>query len=155
MRFLSLDPSSRCVGWALFDGGALARCGVIRAKASLSAWDRAERLAIATGDLALSARPDRIVMEVVSGMHRRARPVAVAATAHAQGALRFALRAGPVAWPVDCVGENEWTGGTRKAVRALAVAGEPAYRPFAREDAGLDAADAIGLGRFWIERNGG
>lgn len=61
------------------------------------------------------------------------------------------LAATASAAPVEMVTENEWTEGVAKVRRASRVAAMfPEYS--AHADPGLDVADAIGIGRYWLTR---
>lgn len=146
-RLLAIDPSSTAVGWAEFAGGRLLRVGVERSGAD-DPRRRIDRLIADIRAVAGPFNPDRIVMETCSGMHRRARSLSVATLAFAQGALWWELSRD---WPTACVPENDWTRGTPKATRARRVAAmEPTYHQFMPRDKGLDGADAVGLGHFYL-----
>lgn len=154
-RLLALDPSSTAVGWAIFDAGELRHVGVFRAGSD----DLDRRLAsLSASVIALlsGSCPDRIVMEVVSGMHRRANRSnahrqSTATCGFAQGAIWGAI----FAWKcsVTRVKENEWTKGKPKVQRAeLVKLTQPVYLGWAASegDKGLDGADAVGLGLWYL-----
>jgi len=153
-RLLALDPSSTAVGWAIFDGGELRTLGVFRA-ASDNPMSRIAKLADAVARLADAWQPDTVVIETVSGMHRHARSMSVATCAMAQGAIWYVVGKGQVGGPrtISPIKENAWTKGKPKAKRAeLVKLTQPVYAEFQRKDGdrGLDAADAVGLGLFYL-----
>jgi len=154
-RMLALDPSSTAIGWSIFDHGELLHIGVFRAHSD----DVDRRLGVLSGNVqALVARtcPDVIVMEVVSGMHRRANRSSAfrqstATCGFAQGVIWGAMHV----WRYEVVRvkENEWTKGKPKAKRAeLVRLTQPVYAEWARKDGdrGLDGADAVGLGLYYL-----
>jgi hypothetical protein len=151
-RLLSLDPSSTCVGWSLFDRGKLVDCGLVRRTHADVRVRTAELVAEVMG-VYFRAAPDRVVMEVATGLHRKARPMSLASLCFAQGAIWAALCPHSL---VVCIPENTWTrGGGRRSIpkreRARWVrATEPAYGRFADGDVGFDIADSIGVGRFFL-----
>ncbi|CAB4131350.1 hypothetical protein UFOVP124_81 [uncultured Caudovirales phage] len=146
---LVLDPSSTACGWALFLGETLRRCGVWRAGAG-PMESRVDRLC----ECLTASLPDinMVVVEISSRIAYNARRAkSLPALLYAQGRLEQAAR-GQV---TKChrVTEQEWTGRKPKHQRAKMVALlEPVYRQFAPRDKGLDAADAVGLGQWWISQ---
>jgi Holliday junction resolvasome RuvABC endonuclease subunit len=153
-RLLALDPSSTAVGWAVFDAGKLRTLGVFRSAAE-NPMARIAKLATAVTKLSEAWQPNTVVLETVSGMHRHARSMSVATCAMAQGAIWYAIHAAGfhgtrMLVPIK---ENAWTKGTPKAKRADRVRlCEPIYAEFARRDGdkGLDGADAVGLGLWYL-----
>ncbi len=169
MKILSLDPSSTCCGWAVLTGEKpnLSGFGVLKAPSSAKSLSRIDWLAggvAGLNGLVREERPDVVVMEWTSGkVHGRiGRASGLAVLGQAQGAIRQAVRGLGVR--VETVSENEWTGSVPKSTRARRVALEFAsYRDFAGDwlhggkclenDKGLDVADAIGLGVWWLRRH--
>lgn len=148
---LALDPSSTAVGWARISGGKLVSAGVIRAPEGWDVFRRTDALADKVAELAKGFWITRVVMEYATGMHHRATAVGVAACCHAQGAIRQRLRS--LSHSVEMVAENDWTRGLGKKeerVKAMRSA-EPWLAKL--KDKGGDAADAAGLGLWWIQRN--
>jgi Holliday junction resolvasome RuvABC endonuclease subunit len=157
MRILSLDPSSSAIGWAMMSGppDRLLAFHLIRSGSSNSVT-RIDRM---TRDLLAVANehtPDVVVMEWATGkVHRRVRAqsagAGLATLGQAQGSYRAALMAD--GFDVRTVTDGEWTCGVSKDARADRVAFEWAdYRAWRPKDHGLDVADAIGLGAFWLRR---
>lgn len=182
MRILSIDPSTRCTGWAVLDG--LAPCdlvdgGLIKPSTSkrvdkdspehetpdLASWYAAPELAAARrvietlGDLSYlldEFDPKRIVVEIPSGK------AGSASKRGAKGSLTtYGMGAGAV-WadlrarrPGQVVGitERMWTAGAgnkMKRARSVEYTYPGIYR--AELDKGMDLADAIGLGRWYLNR---
>ena len=148
---------------------ALATAPVVKGR--LAANDRIESMLADLFDLVLELHPQAIVIEDTSGKVSRRHGGAGAGLAvygKAVGAVwrtavdmsvadarnRIAmglLAATGEAAAVVMVPENEWTGGIGKRRRAMRIAAEfPGYR--IEQDPGGDAADAIGLGRWWLAR---
>lgn len=152
---LALDPSSTAVGWAVFDRGKLLAVGVERAS-SEDVDRRIAKLIARTAAMAIGWVPSVVVMEVVSGMHRRsnrsnAHRQSTATCGFAQGAIYGVLLAKN--FDVKRIKENTWTGGKPKAKRAeLVKLTQPVYAEWARKDGdrGLDGADSVGLGLWYL-----
>lgn len=151
---LSLDVSSSCTGWALVRGPAAARparFGLIRSSAE--SIERIDAMTAGVVELLDQLRPDYVVLEWSSGkVHRRlGRIHGLAVLGQAQGAVRERVR---MVWgEPDLVNESEWTGGRNKENRAkYLIATCPEYSQAAADDPGRDAADAVGLGLWWMTR---
>lgn len=159
-KILFLDPSSTSIGWAIFEGFQLERVGVLRAS-SRDQDRRTDQLASQVLDLARESGSGLIVAEVASGLHRRAaatrgNQAATAICALSQGVYVGTLRA--AGFVVGRVQERTWTKGRTKQARANTVyLTEPVYRRFVDQgqDKGLDAADAVGLGRWFLAQLNG
>lgn len=150
---LALDPSSSACGYAIFWGGTLTRFGVLRGKAKAPALDRIDLIVDALEAIVASIAPCVAVMEISGGKThgRLSKASGLSVLGHGQGEVRRALKSAGV--EVLAVPENAWTASVPKPTRAKRVALEyPPYRAFAArgEDAGLDAADAIGIGLWYI-----
>jgi Holliday junction resolvasome RuvABC endonuclease subunit len=148
---LSLDPSTTAVGWAVFRGDRLARCGVWR-PGSGPLWARVARIGVAVRQMVEECSPAAVVVEVTSGKtyHER-RASSLAALMAGQATAVEAARGVGERLPVHPVTEVEWTGGRPKKNRAkLVAASEPVYAAFAPKDKDLDAADAVGVGLWWL-----
>jgi Holliday junction resolvasome RuvABC endonuclease subunit len=161
VRILSLDPSSKTIGWAVLNSGKdpLERFGVLTAGSD----DAIRRTDFLGSDLLALARPldpDRIVMEwaspKVNAWARKTHGGAgLTVLGQAQGFYRGVLIAAGLA-PPSLVTEREWARGKSKDDRTERVALEfPDYRAaqLRGEDPGQDAADAIGLALYWLARH--
>lgn len=150
---LALDPSSTAVGWAFLDGGRLVRADVLKVPGGWETFRRVDRLSDLTREVVASCPPGaRVLMEYTSGLHARSTAVGVSACAHTQGAIRARLRQDGV--PVEMVPEQWAIGMGTKAKRVQAIRlAEPRLARI--DDPGGDAADAAGLGLWWIQRNQG
>lgn len=152
---LAVDPSSTCTGWAVLElDGTVSSHGTIRPPRRAAVEARVDAMVDGVLDLLARYDPDTIVVEVPSGkVARRMAGHAAGLTlyGYAVGRVVQACRmAAPDAELVQ-VDEGTWTRGRRKAARAAVVAATvEEYR--ADDDRGMDAADAIGLGRWWRER---
>lgn len=151
---LAIDPASERTGWAALETSnpvrpVLARYGVIRARKAV-ALDRIVEICSALRQFVAEVRPEAIVIEVPSGHVGRRHGgggAGLATYGVAVGAIwRELWGAAPI---VEAVTEAEWTGGVAKERRALFMAQRFSnYRPDG--DTGLDAADAIGLGDWYL-----
>lgn len=153
MRLLSLDPSSTAIGWAVFDAANLYRCGVCRPKGSSPIWGRIRAAVDYTEALVIDHDPRQVVIEVTSGRPFPGRAqTSIVGLALAQGAVYAAaeLLSGDRR-RVYTVTEQDWTNKQPKQQRArLIQLTEPVYQAIHTSDKGLDAADAVGLGHWWI-----
>lgn len=169
------DPAGEAYAWG---SGAdvdvqLVNAGRLKpARGTKTAAERVESMCADLLDLVLEVMPQAIVLEMTSGKVNRKRHkgkgaglavygfavgAAWAVARHAAGAVLESLEAAgrPGDMPdVILVNENDWTEGERKAKRAGMVAALfPGYAKVAEQDEpGLDIADAIGLGRWWLTR---
>lgn len=179
MRTLALDAASRVTGYAVLDGlapsawveagtlkGSEAQAVVALEPAELAAhlsakpYKHIRRIHSLIDDieaLVAEATPDRIVVEIPSGLAGTASkvgPKALATYGLAAGAIYLAartLRPGAT-FPVT---EREWTPGQgKKDARKFTVATlyPGLYDPAQDTDAG-DAADAVLLARWFITRH--
>lgn len=159
---LALDPSSTLTGYAIFRRGALAECGLLRPdRTADAANDRIAAMARDLFDVVRLERPDAIVVEDTSGkVARRLGKVGagLAVYGKAVGYLLATARWSASGLPNPCevatVLENDWTAGTPKVVRQRRVARMHPGLYDASADAGGDAADAVGLGEWWLRRRG-
>lgn len=149
---LALDPGSITTGYALLRlDGSLHEPGVL--KATKKEWPFIERVKGITRDLSVfNTGPFNIahvVIEIGTKQHRRNPGVNLAVYAFAVGAIWATCRRAFPGATVDTVEANAWTRGTSKPERIAELAAiEPKYDP--EQDKGGDAADAIGVGRYWI-----
>lgn len=162
-RFVAIDPSSRAIGWALFDGGELVRCGSAHSKRPDE--ESRVRLLMATVEGSLyGCRAELAVIEHASGL--------IAKGFRANGAVTLAFWQGFVYGrlirfgfdPVERVRDVEWTNSFRikgkvakKPERVTVVMGlYPTLAAYCRatpgEESRGDAADAVGLGDWWINK---
>lgn len=160
MKILALDPSSTLTGYAvLADARTVLDVGLIRPNRTRDAANERIR-AMATDVLALIGehRPDVVVVEDTSGkVGRRGRArgmngAGLAVHGKAVGWILSACESAGVR--VEPVAENDWTRGVRKATRQARVAAEFKGKYDPARDGGGDAADAIGLARWWFVSKG-
>ena len=152
-RVLSIDPSSTCMGYAVMtEAKALVDCGLLK---PLRTRDPANaRIETMVGEavrLAQEMKPTRILIEDTSGkVGRRHRGNGAGLAVHGKSIGWLVGRLFPLGIPITLVPENDWTNGVQKARRQqiVAVAFRPQYQ--AAQDKGGDAADAIGLARWWF-----
>lgn len=160
-RILALDPSSKCTGYAIMRGvaaGDLIEFGVLKPnRVKDEPIERIRAMVVDAIDLAIEHLVDAVVIEGTTGK---------VSARHAGGGAGLSVYGmavgamwGAISWaglrdndlPVHLVRENLWTMSQRKARRARVICGlYPRYAAAARQDPGLDAADAIGLGRWWF-----
>jgi hypothetical protein len=155
LKILALDPSSTACGWAVLtpDGRnpAVHDLGVIRPGPG-KLWPRIDRLVLKVEELAARVAPSDVVIEVTSGRtYKSNRRQSLAWLAFAQGATVAACRRS--CRSIHTVTEQDWTGRKPKRDRAkLVCLWCPTYHKFAPRDPGMDAADAIGVGAWWLDR---
>jgi Holliday junction resolvasome RuvABC endonuclease subunit len=158
---LSLDVSSTASGYAIFGNGAndLGPFGVIKPRGRWEAVERIKLIVDAVVTVLTTHHPASIVMEWNAGKagHWTAtggRKVSgLAVLGQAQGAVWQAIR--ERGYAVETVTEDEWTKRVKKEERAESIASQfSEYRDYFAEgrDSGFDAADAIGLGRWFLNR---
>lgn len=162
-RIIALDPSSTIVGYAAMNSrSGLIEAGLISpVNRSAGSYDRIVSLRSQLRKLLDAASPSAILIEWTKGK--------VGKRHHGHGAGLAVYGCGVGAIATECehwcmlrrphgssdhivipVLENDWTGGVQKEVRQLAIASEyPAYH--ISDDPGGDAADAIGLARWWLK----
>jgi hypothetical protein len=168
VKLLALDPSSTRTGYAVFEmfhdapsGAALIDAGYLQPpKREAPAIERIAEMVVDLRELMHELMPRNIVIEIPSGHvgnRHLGRGAGLSIYGLAVGALWSAARA-PIGGQgrrieVLTLEENAWTRGVQKNKRQMAVAMEfPQYREVISKDGGADVADAIGLGRFAIER---
>jgi len=153
MKLLSLDPASRCTGYAVMDSeGNIIDAG----KLTGTGEDYLCRVVAAIDSLVAvidEHQPGACVLEVPSGhVHGRfgsVRPRSQSVYGFAVGAFwqvakRYCGRVHPVF-------VNEWTAGKPKPHRQKEVIARcPQYDPV--KDKGMDVSDAIALGWWWLRR---
>jgi hypothetical protein len=154
---LSLDVSSTAAGYAVFGSGAddLGAFGVIKPRGRWEAVERIKLIVDAVTAVLAMYPPASVVMEFSAGKTagRLDKASGLAVLGQAQGAVWEAIRSR--GYSVSTVTENEWTNRKPKPKRAEDVAGwYGEYRDYFAEgrDSGFDAADAIGLGRWFLNR---
>lgn len=150
---LCIDPSSTLCGYALFKAGVLTECGLLKPQRTRDdANDRIKSMVAEATCVALQDSVDLIIIEDTSGKvgaRHGGHGAGLAIHGKAVGWMIGSLRAH---YPVECVLENEWTRGIKKVYRqaVIAVMFPKLYDP--KKDKGGDAADAIGLGMYWLAR---
>lgn len=151
---LALDPSSSCLGYAIMrDACHLQECGRITpAKSRDAAAERIASLGRSLAELLTEVKPRAIVIEITSGKVARRLGKNVQGLGVYGMAVGFLWRECLATEPPDgvhVVEENVWTRGISKDKRTAAVAAIfRRYRTAA--DPGGDAADAIGIARWWL-----
>ena len=158
MKLLAIDPSSKAVGYAIFDRSAVIKYGVLKSPKK-DYWDRIVVTAEQMLHVASITAADVIVVEVSSlGVAQKlaGRGRGLAHYGEAVGAICGWL----VAWGyrINRVPSSVWTrsyrcpGNTRKQAskkeRQQLMEIEHKYKP--KGDSGADAADAIALGAWWL-----
>jgi hypothetical protein len=167
---LSVDPSVRSAGVALFRGGVLAACGTVRAEAreNESPAARCLRVAGLVADWAAEAgpRPRSLAVEWPGKSWRGdARDLhgLCGVVGALSGMLAVAAAASGEVLPVASYEPGEWSGGTpkaktgspRKSVRAGRIEARLSTEERAIWDAHActhDAVDAVGIGLFSLGR---
>jgi hypothetical protein len=157
---LALDPSSTCVGYALLRAAdVLVECGRLTpAKARATPAHRIPTIGQELAALLAATTPTEVVIEITSGKvagHARARGHNGAGLGVYGMAVGYLWRecVAAVGESVATVEENVWTAGVPKNRRARYIATLfPVYRT--ANDPGGDIADAIGLGRWYLQRLG-
>lgn len=155
-RILSLDPSSTAVGWAVFDcyPVTLEGFGVERCRGRKTPLDRMRRLATEVRAIVEQYQPDKIVLEWADGKQHgriKGRSQGLSTLGQAQGWLACTLE--NMGHEPQYVPVGQWAGGTKKEKRASKLAlAFPEYAGWAAKgrDRGFDAADALGLGSWWL-----
>lgn len=160
MRLLAIDPSSTCVGWALFDGPSLLDAGrLVPESPHASALQRIRRFVDEVGDLVERHQPPKVLIEIPSGHAGRASSGGatgqLAIYGMAVGAIWIDLVHGAPAsvrggcQVLTCT-EAAWTRGRPKRRRAEILRMEHPGLDW-DADRGLDMADAIGMGAWYLD----
>jgi hypothetical protein len=148
---LAIDPSSTCVGYALFGGRAsLYEFGRLLPRQGDRPMERIASLVADLEELWLEQRPRQVVIEVTSGKiaGRLGRAQGLGVYGMAVGACWQLLRSLAGAQNVRAVTENEWTRSVSKTRRLLTL--ELRIAGYSRaDDPGGDAGDAICLGEWF------
>lgn len=159
---LTLDPSSTCIGYAVFtDAGDVREFGRITPSSTRIGADPLKRIPDLTAQARVVAREIvessheflRVVIEVTTGkVHRRTK------SSGGAGMGTYGMGVGYVwaamsadGYAVHPVLEQAWTRGASKERRAWAVLQRYRNKGYrAESDPGMDIADAIGLGDWWF-----
>lgn len=152
MRLLAIDPSSTSIGAAVFEGETPVKWCVIKVRGANELKIKALRVAMSDLREFLGPAPsiDRCVVE-------RPAAKAPAKKEHSAGQATYGMAVGYLLreleeWPIDdieTVRADRWTRGKSKEARAARLQFEvPGYSPAG--DSGMDAADAIELGLWFI-----
>ena len=156
-RVLAIDPSSTCTGWAVLDGlnpADLIDGGLIRPDRGASSLLRIQETVDDVLHLLPEYQPDRLVIEIPSGKagtgSKRGAKSALAIYGLAVGAVWQGCRAA-FSGPVAAVDERTWIHASKER-RALAIEAYYPGRYRMSTDKGLDLADAIGLGRWYLQQ---
>jgi hypothetical protein len=166
-RVLALDPSTRAIGAALFDGGELESVKLFAAS-NKDQWSRLNRMHAELERWIDGVILDSVVLEVGGMLFQasygpkgktrgiRVRADTIITLALAQGWLMGQLQAALPRVAFHPIPAHEWTReipkeSRRKEQRAKALAKEcKLYRSVAAHDKGFDVADAIGVGRYFL-----
>lgn len=152
---LSLDPSSTATGYAIFDGMKIEEAGVLKGHYKDPALKRS--IDMATDALVLSLNPkiETVLVEMPSGGpgtgSRQGATTSLIIYGVAAGIIYGRLHelAKSQSWKLEAVPVETWTKGWKKKTRQAAVMARfPDYD--ATKDKGLDCADALALGWWWI-----
>lgn len=151
---LAIDPSSTRTGYAMMDNRAkLIEVGLLLPNNPRGdPWMRTLDMVDEFRKLLEAHRPEHVVIEVPTHTHRRqfGKPGNLIVYSMAVGAFCMAAYLHPYG-NTHRVPANVWTEGKAKARRqAVIFLLYSAYQP--KRDPGLDMADAIGLGRWWIDQ---
>lgn len=152
---LSLDPSSMAIGYALFrDCGSLASAGVIRPTLPAEFAARCRDICRTLFTVPGVRDADEAVIEFARAFARgRGGMKTARVLGFALGMVYGAVLELLPAERVHFVEPRDWTGNRSKAARTRLLAAE--LRGYDRsKDWGMDAADAIGLGRWWLAKHG-
>lgn len=156
---LALDPSSTCIGYALFaHDGVLFDAGRIRPpSAKADPLNRAQKMFDDVADLVKnSGTIHAVVVEIPSGkVHRAGRGRGMNGAGLSTYGMAVGYLIGRLVsrddvcdriYPVDC---NVWTrGGSKEGRQSSVKARHKTYDP--AKDSGMDTSDAICLGEWWI-----
>mgnify|MGYP007100106880 CR=1 FL=1 len=158
-RLIAIDPSSTRIGWALFDG-TLVDAGFTRPGRTKDGY--IERVRSMVDDLCGIVErhePNVAVIEVPSGKAARGSRPGMAGTQAIYGlAVGAVWQSMLLVVPsnargghgvVETTTEREWTRSVPKAARARTLPLEYPQLDWSA-DGGLDMADAIGIGLWWI-----
>lgn len=155
---LALDTSSTCIGYAAFRDGRLTACGSVSAS-SRDFLRRMDSLWMKLRRAVPMAVSVPVVMEWHHGREmawqrrqRRGRNAAAAVTlCHGQGCVLGRLVG--EGFDVRLVTDREWTRQRPKDARAREVAlAHPEFFSVWAKDVGHDAADAVGIGEFYLAK---
>ena len=155
MKLIAFDPSSSVIGYAIIEtiGVKVVEAGLLKPdKTTDDANTRIRAMIRDAQELIAEQDPDAIVIEDTSGK--------VARRHGAGGGAGLAVYGKAVGWlacacerirpgKVTLILENEWTGGVSKARRALNVRSVAPLIDLS-SDKGGDAADAIGVGIYFV-----
>jgi Holliday junction resolvasome RuvABC endonuclease subunit len=154
-KLLTLDPSSKIIGYALTTGPTeLIEAGRITPAKPSAKWPaRVESLQVQTLELLAEVEPDLVLMEAPSGkVHAaiadKSKGAGQSIYGAAFGVIWAAMRQAMPPNKVEIVSANVWTRQKKKEKRA-----EQLQRIMPgldlKQDTGLDAADAIELAIWW------
>ena len=151
---LSLDPSSTCTGYAVFDGpDKLVDGGLLNPSERLSPLQRITDMCQELDDIASDFSIDRCVIEITTGKvstRHKGSGAGLGIYGFAVGVIYERARS-LFDGKIDAIRENVWTAGTKKHNRQLAATMRfPGYDP--DKDKGMDLSDAIALGIWWYDR---
>jgi len=154
---VSIDPGSTVCGYAIFrfdqHRAEFKEVGLLKAKATLNPYKRIEILLGDIETLLKSVKPHAVVIETttgkVGGKRHKGGGAGLSIYGVAVGAIWISvLRLG---YETNLIKENEWTGKIPKDERIENIAllvGDWILKG----DPGGDAADAVGLGRYYLSK---
>lgn len=150
---LAIDPSSTCTGYAcLSHRGDILEHGALKPNRRRDTTDvRITTMAAELNTLMVEQRPEIVVIEMPGGgvfKYQRGGGAGLSVYGWAAGYLLATIRRHGSR--VELVDPSTWTRGKRKSTRTATVA--MTVGSYDRDtDKGQDAADAIGLGRWWFD----
>jgi len=151
IKLLSIDPSSKLTGYAVLDERAnLLEAGLLRPrKTKDDIWDRIEAMCDGLMTLITEVNPTHCIIEVPTGRHARLPAMASGSLVKYGCAVGVMWAVAYLEVPHTYAVPTTWTGGKPKKIRAQSVALRfPNYST--EHDKGLDMADAIGMGVWWL-----
>ena len=154
MILLSLDPSSTCTGYAVFDGRRIVESGCIRVKQRCGAELRIANICNDVADLVADHAPLHIIVETPPRTPRAARRSSITLPIYgwAVGAVWATCReCSEHAVGIHCIPGDEWIGRQSKAQRLQRV--RLLYKSLVLTEKDHDAVDAIALGVWWLDRS--
>lgn len=160
MRLLSLDPSTTCIGYAVFDGRTLAECGKLTPeRRDASPLGRVLSLRRQLLEMLPDVSPDTIIVEAMiekQFTRQFGRITALPLCGWAMG-VTYGTCLGYSASVKDShpctvavVGNQQWVRGKSKDDRICATAVQFPAMYNHSADPGGDIADAIEMGLWWM-----
>lgn len=154
---LSLDPSSKCLGWAFGEPGSeglgIKCAGRIAPPEKKKPLVRIEMIVDGLWSLLSSIRPAHVLIEIPGGRQQKKVGQGIGLTVYgmAVGAVWNTCYLSPEASTIHPIRESDWIGNKKKSERPFrAKLFWPGYERHAEEDKGRDIADAICMMHWWV-----